>query len=211
MKKFFLLFFFILAPWNLQAKEPKRPTVCLNMIVKNETKVIERCLETVKPLIDYWVIVDTGSTDGTQKLIKKLMKGIPGKLYERPWVNFAHNRNEALQLAKDKGDYLLFIDADDILTYSPEFKKPLLDQDAYFVKIQFGGTSYGRTQLVKSSLDWKWIGVVHEVLVSPELRSTGTLEGVTLRIIGGGDQVARSEKISQRRRSSRNRRERSSL
>ncbi len=68
-------------------------------------------------------------------------------------MNFAQNRNEALQLAKDKGDYILFIDADDILTYSPEFKKPPLDKDAYFVKIQFGGTSYGRTQLVKSSLD----------------------------------------------------------
>ena len=53
MKKIFLFFFLLISSWSLEAKEPKKPTICLNMIVKNETKVIERCLESVKPLIDY--------------------------------------------------------------------------------------------------------------------------------------------------------------
>ena len=48
-----------------------KKTVCLNMIVKNESKVVERCLDSVKSLIDYWVIVDTGSDDGTQKVIRE--------------------------------------------------------------------------------------------------------------------------------------------
>src|SRR5580704_1601575 len=57
-------------------------TICLNMIVKNESRVIQRCLDSVKHIIDYWVIVDTGSTDGTQNVIKDFMKDIPGDLYE---------------------------------------------------------------------------------------------------------------------------------
>ena len=43
----------------------KHPRVALSMIVKNERNVIERCLESVLPIIDTWQIVDTGSTDGT--------------------------------------------------------------------------------------------------------------------------------------------------
>jgi cellulose synthase/poly-beta-1,6-N-acetylglucosamine synthase-like glycosyltransferase len=60
---------------SLGAAEPatKKKTVCLNMIVKNESQVIEKCLASVKPLIDYWVIVDTGSTDKTQQIVKKCM------------------------------------------------------------------------------------------------------------------------------------------
>ncbi len=181
------LFFVLSFIWSLEASELKRPTVCLNMIVKNETPVIRRCLESVKPLIDYWLIVDTGSTDGTQKMIKEFMKEIPGELYERPWINFEHNRNEALNLAKDKADYLLFIDADDMLAIEPNFKKPVLDKDAYYLNIKYSGMSYDRIQLIRTDLEWKWVGVVHEVLVSPVLRDTEVLKGVKMVIVGGGD------------------------
>ena len=50
--------------------------ICLNMIVKNESKVIKRCLDSIMPLIDYWIIVDTGSDDGTQQIIKNYLKMI---------------------------------------------------------------------------------------------------------------------------------------
>src|SRR5579872_2737177 len=110
MFKFFFLFSFIPIFFAI-GQERSKPTVCLNMIVKDESEVIERSLSSIKHLIDYWVIVDTGSTDGTQTIIKKFLKGIPGELHERKWVDFAQNRNEALDLAKNKGDYLLFIDA----------------------------------------------------------------------------------------------------
>ncbi len=163
-------------------------TICLNMIVKNESQVIRRCLESVLPLIDTWVIVDTGSTDGTQDIIKSYMKDIPGQLHERPWVDFAHNRNEALQFAKGKADYILFIDADDVLAYTPGFTKPkVLDKDSYNLNIAYSGTTYSRTQMVKSSLDWKWIGVVHEVVMSSQAKTSADLNGVTMLIIGGGD------------------------
>ena len=149
------------------------------MIVKNERAVIERCLNSVKPLIDYWVIVDTGSSDGTQRLIKKCMRGIPGKLYERTWVNFEHNRNEALELAKKHADYLLFIDADEELVFDTNFVLPHLDHDIYHINIDLCGIRYVRSQLVSTSVDWKWAGVVHEALVSDRACTQDILKGVT--------------------------------
>lgn len=176
MKKIFLFFFLC---FSLCAEDvPIKQTVCLNMIVKNESKVIERCLKSVKPLIDYWVIVDTGSTDGTQKILADFLEEIPGELHERPWVNFEHNRNEALRLAKNKGDYILIIDADEQLIFSKDFVKPVLDQDFYFIVTDHSGSKYKRIQLIKSRLDWKWKGVLHEALSSEEAKSSGTLMNV---------------------------------
>jgi len=51
-------------------------TLGLMMIVKNEKDVILRCLKSVLPIIDYWTIVDTGSTDGTQDIIKSFLQKI---------------------------------------------------------------------------------------------------------------------------------------
>ena len=81
-------------------------TICLNMIVKNESTVIKRCLDSVKAIIDYWVICDTGSTDNTREIVEECLKDIPGELHERPWVSFSHNRNECLRLSRGKADYL---------------------------------------------------------------------------------------------------------
>ena len=61
-----------------------RQILCLNMIVKNKVSVIARCLVSVRPIIDYWVIVDTGSTDGSQETVRTLMRDLPGELHERP-------------------------------------------------------------------------------------------------------------------------------
>src|SRR5579885_2975943 len=108
------------------------PTICLNMIVKDESQVIKRCLNSIKSLIHYWVIVDTGSTDGTQEIVREFLSDIPGELHERPWVNFGYNRNEALNLARGKGDYFLFIDADDRLKFKTGFKLPILTKDHYY-------------------------------------------------------------------------------
>lgn len=155
------------------------------MIVKDEKEVITRCLTSMLPLIDYWVIVDTGSTDGTQAIIKEFMKmkRVPGELYERPWVDFAHNRNEALELAKGKSDYLFFIDADEYLVYDPNFTHPTFDKDYYFVTTKSNGMDYGRLLLVNNHLDWKWEGVLHESLAISPTRSCGgtlsTLHNVT--------------------------------
>lgn len=136
------------------------------MIVKNERAVIERCLDSVLPLIDTWVIVDTGSTDGTQALIKKKLAQVPGELHERPWVNFGHNRTEALNLAHAHADYLLFIDADESLRVQEGFTWPALGGDAYHLYAEYGSTVYSRCSLVATRLQWQWSGVLHEFLIA---------------------------------------------
>src|SRR3990167_4045655 len=115
-------------------KKTDKSTICLNMIVRNEVDVIERCLESVKPLIDYWVIVDTGSTDGTQDKIKSILQNIPGELHEQAWESFAHNRTEAIMFARGKADFLFVIDANDTLSIPPKFKLPKLNCDSYSLK-----------------------------------------------------------------------------
>jgi len=123
-----------------------RQPLCLNMIVKNEAPVIARCLASLRPIIDYWVIVDTGSTDGTQDKIRTLMADLPGELHERPWRDFAHNRTEALELARPHGEYVLIIDADDVLEFEPQFKMPALQKDSYMLRIADTSIAYNRTQ-----------------------------------------------------------------
>jgi len=147
-----------------------RPSLCLVMIVKNESKVIKRCIDSVKNYINYWVIVDTGSTDGTQDLIKTIMGeyNIPGELHERPWVDFGHNRTESLQYSKGKADYRLVIDADDVLVVE-EGQDPFanLTKDCYKIKIRLNSLAYYRTQVVRGDQDWKYIGVLHEFISGP--------------------------------------------
>lgn len=157
-----------------------KKTVCLNMIVKDEALVIERCLASVRPWIDSWVIVDTGSTDGTQEVILNYLKDLPGELHERPWVNFEHNRNEALKLAKDRADYLLFIDADDELKITDSFKMPDLERDYYIVSQH--DLSYKMdllwVLLINTRLSWEWVGIAHETLVSPDATNCEILSGI---------------------------------
>lgn len=175
----------------ISAKE----TICLNMIVKNEGPVIARCLDSVKDLIDYWVIVDTGSTDDTKQKIKDILREIPGELYDRPWKNFGESRSEAFDLARHKGDYILFMDADDIL----EIKDPNVFHDLthglYHMWRGIEGFSYLKPQLVSAELPWKWVGVTHEYLTADAPYTVATLEGVSYVSCEGGHRSKTAEKF----------------
>ncbi len=137
-------------------------TICLCMIVKNERHVLRRCLEAVRGLVDTWVVVDTGSTDGTQQLVRECMASLPGALYERPWKNFGHNRTEALNLARGGADYILMVDADEYIAPEPGFRWPRLEADAYHLLARNGAVDWYRTQLVRAALPWRYEGVLHE-------------------------------------------------
>lgn len=147
----------------------RNKTITLCMIVKDEAHVIERCLASVLPVIDYWVIVDTGSTDGTQQKIKDFFdrNGIDGELHEIPWKDFGYNRSEALRLAQATDtDYALMIDADEILVFDQGFDpiafKNNLTADLYNVFAQFGQTRYHRPQLTSNKKKFYYRGILHE-------------------------------------------------
>ncbi len=156
--------------------------VCLNMIVKDEARVIQRCLASVRPFIDCWLIVDTGSTDGTQDLIRDYLRDVPGELCERPWRSFGENRSEALALARDRADYTLVIDADEELVAAPGFRLPALEADEYLVPCRFdySATMWFRITLLKSALPWRYEGVVHEFATCDRERSSANLTALSV-------------------------------
>jgi len=135
-------------------------TICLCMIVRDEAAVIARCLESVRGLIDHWVVCDTGSTDGTQGIVAASLAGIPGELHQRPWVDFGHNRTEAIRLARDKADYILVLDADMVVNVHEGMDRTLT-ADAYAVKYEVD-LGYRQLMLVSSRHDWRYIGATHE-------------------------------------------------
>jgi len=148
------------------------------MIVKNEAHVIARCLASVRPFISSWVIVDTGSTDRTQEIVRDCLQDIPGALHERPWKNFGFNRTEGLQLARTYGKYSLIIDADEVLRAEDGFTLPELELDAYQLRTRLNDISYYRTQIVRSELPWRYEGVLHEYLELSQPFTQGRLEGL---------------------------------
>lgn len=165
----------------------RRPAICLNMIVRNEAHVVHEVLDSVAPFISTWVIVDTGSDDGTQDKIRDHMAalGIPGELHERPWRNFGHNRSEAIALAKGRADYIWVMDADDLLVGAPDFSD--LTADVY--QLHYGpDVSYWRRQVFRDGLPWRYIGVLHEYADCDRPYSESRLEGdyhVESRRLGG--------------------------
>ncbi|HEY6728680.1 MAG TPA: glycosyltransferase [Polyangiaceae bacterium] len=162
-----------------------RTNICLSMIVKNEEKVLPRLFRSLKDAIDYYVIVDTGSTDGTIALIQREMAayGIDGEVHERPWVNFGVNRQQALDLAVEanKADWLLFIDADEELGVGdPKFYEKLQPGVSYNIEKHHSGVRYAVPHLVNvRATRFRWEGPVHNYLVTVE----GPKERVLLKDI----------------------------
>lgn len=157
-------------------------TLCLNMIVKNESKVIRRCLDSIRPFIQAWAIVDTGSTDGTQDIIRDHLKDIPGELVERPWKNFGHNRSEAIEVGRSKADYLMFIDADNEFVAPEGWRMPDLTADVYTVVLRDGESLYHRASLAANRLPWRYEGVLHEHLDCGGPYEPEVLEGPYIRV-----------------------------
>lgn len=148
------------------------------MIVKNESAVIERCLKSILPLIDAWVVVDTGSTDATQAIVRNTLKDLPGKIVNDKWVNFSHNRNTGLRHAAGMADYIFIIDADEIMRFPEGFAWPAATADMSFIECEYGDVKYMRAQLLRSSISWKYKGVVHEFADSHQPHTHGNISGI---------------------------------
>jgi len=158
-------------------------SICLNMIVKNESRVILRCLESVYSILDCYCINDTGSTDGTQELIRNFFneKGIPGKVIENDWVNYCTARNQAIEGAKEVSSTFntpwgFWIDADEQLILDPKLnidyiKSSLFKFDGSNVPVHYGSNEYFRMQLFSLEFNWTWYGPIHEVLI-PKTKDT---------------------------------------
>jgi tetratricopeptide (TPR) repeat protein len=172
----------------LPKNDQSRPKICLSMIVKDEEHVIRRCLDSIIPFIDSWVVVDTGSVDDTPKLVKDALGHLPGELLHEPWIDFSTNRNQSLEVARKYGDYVLFIDADDVLITNGASTFQNLTQDGYFVNILDAGIEYKRVQLVSNKPTWRFRGVLHEFI---DLGKDASLGHIPASIIRGSESARR--------------------
>jgi len=160
-------------------------SIGLCMIVKNEAHIIRRCLDSALPLLDYVLIVDTGSGDGTQQVIRDFLyeKNLPGEVIDEPWRDFAYNRSFALQKLRERPDigYGLMIDADEVLVFeegfnAERFKRELVS-DIYDVQTRYGNIVYMRPQIFSNHLNFYYQGVLHEYLEIGHFNSRGTAKG----------------------------------
>ena len=148
------------------------------MIVRDESPVIGRCLESVKPLIDAWVICDTGSTDDTIEVIERSLSKIPGRIHHRPWRDFGWNRSELMALARGSADYLLLLDAD--MTLERTGPLPELRADVYLLR-HAGELAYRVPRLVRGGMNWRFVGSTHEHLAGEGDWSEEVLESLVVQ------------------------------
>jgi|688.fasta_scaffold00200_3 hypothetical protein len=155
-------------------------SVCLNMIVKNESHIIEKTLENLCSYIkfSYFVICDTGSVDNTIDIVIDFFnkKKIKGEIYNHEWKNFGYNRTLALQAAFNKTDYLLIFDADDCIIGNLNI--PVLTGDMYNLFLGTTEFKYVRPLIINNRKRWKFKGILHEYLSALEDVTGGiTIEG----------------------------------
>ena len=175
------------------------------MIVKNESKIILRLLETVYPLLDSYCICDTGSTDNTVEIIQSFfsLKNIPGKIFSEPFLNFGYNRTLSLDACIDMqhADYILLLDADmqfiirdksfDVI----QFKKKLTAH-AYTIYQGNNSLNYTNIRIIKNRIGASYWGVTHEYVKLPLDSVTQSFDSEHLFIHDVGDGGSKHDKTS---------------
>lgn len=172
------------------------PTICLNMIVKNEDKIIHRLLESVLPIIDCYCICDTGSTDKTIEIITDFFskKGISGKIIQEPFQNFEYNRNVALNACLGMSDFVILLDADMILRINKFDKNKLKLGDFCYILQGNENLYYQNTRIVKNNGLFSYSGVTHEYVNIPDGSVILKLDKKELFILDIGDGGSKGNK-----------------
>jgi len=179
------------------------PKICLNMIVKNESRVIRRLMESVYKIIDSYCICDTGSTDDTVNIITDFFKEkkIPGKVVFEPFKDFGYNRTYAMKqcLGLSNADYLLLLDADMILEFGKsldiETFKNSLELEAYHIFQGSPSFFYKNVRILKNHPDFSYWGVTHEYVQTPPYARYHDTDRNLLFINDVGDGGAKAEKF----------------
>jgi tetratricopeptide (TPR) repeat protein len=171
------------------------------MIVKNESKIISRLFDSVIKLIDSYCICDTGSTDNTIQLIQEYFadRGIPGKIVQEPFRDFAYNRSFALKACHGLSDYVLLLDADMILQINPNLDisgvKMMLKDDGYYLFQGNDNFYYKNMRIVKNTGTIDYWGVTHEYVRMYENAQTTKIDKEIMFILDVGDGGAKADKF----------------
>lgn len=163
-------------------------TVALVMIARDEATLIGKALGSVKPLVDTWTVVDTGSVDNTIDLVNQTLEGVPGQLLEREWAGHADARTAALEAARGTADWLLMMDADMEAEVHPDLRSwlaadPDPDVAIWRVEIEDHGLKWRLPWLTRGDRLWRYEGEAHAMLACEGKQRS--LLGLTLRHLGG--------------------------
>ena len=144
----------------------KNCKIVMTTMFRNEAKVMRRMLESCYKYIDYYVIQNNGSTDGTDQIVKDFFaeKQIPGVLYdvEEGWVGFGWNRDHLVQKTQslDHGcDWILKMDCDETLEIDDDFNWSLLDNtsiQSFHIAAVSGVCVYYRAWMWNAKLKWRF-------------------------------------------------------
>jgi len=150
--------------------------IVLILMIRNESKIIERCLKAVEGIVDAICVHDTGSTDNTCGIVNEFLVGRTGCLTTSEWKNFGHNRTLSFQNARDyvrdtlKWDleqtYGLLLDAD-MVFHPGDLRKQALTEKGYTLVQKNGTLEYPNCRLVRLDYEWTCRGVTHEYWDGP--------------------------------------------
>ena len=173
------------------------PKLCLNMIVKNESRIITRMFDSLVSIIDTYCICDTGSTDNTIEIIKNYFdkKGIPGKVVEEPFKNFCHNRNFALKSCLGMSEYVLLMDADMKLDVKNFDKKMLNNYDSFNILQGNNNFYYYNMRILRNNGLYSYVGVTHEYINTPPDNKNYNMTKSQIFIIDIGDGGSKANKF----------------
>jgi len=141
----------------------------LCMIVKNSGEIFRECLKENRKWIDYWTIVDTGSTDNTIDIINEELKDIPGKLHFEKFIDFSQARNKSLDLISKTCKYTIILDDSYIINGGKELRNILKNAKASCFLVKIGKfidntlrDNYYSKRIIKSTDNLRYKYRVHE-------------------------------------------------
>jgi glycosyltransferase involved in cell wall biosynthesis len=167
----------------------------LLMTTYDEEANIERCLDSIKPYLDYYCIgVDMKTTDNTKQKILEVMKDIPGKVFDSPWNGFADARNQCLDQADTTAcDFFIYLDADHTLNVEDKKWREKLstEYDAYTLPVIGGAMTHWLPWILNTQSPYRWYSVLHEYVAfsgTPPENHGGILDtlSITHHYDGGG-------------------------
>ena len=146
------------------------------LMMKNEEKILKRCLEAVESIVDGYCILDTGSTDSSKQIAEDFLKNRVGCVTQDPFRDFGYSRTKSFENAqkylKENTDwdltqtYGLLLDAD--MVFVPgTLKQEKLTAVGYSLIQKNGGMEYYNARLVRMDHPWNCVSVTHEYWNGP--------------------------------------------
>ncbi len=175
--------------------------ICLLMIVRDESAIVRRALDSLRNVIDSFLIMDTGSVDNTREIIQAwgMQHNKYGDVIAHPWKNFGHNKTVLLKEARAHSNpfiscasYYVWLDADEVWIMDPKNPlsyvtdkqyvldrfNPVKNADIFMLQTLFGSLKYRRWNACRNNQAYRWEQPVHECFVGEERNSCADVEGL---------------------------------